>query len=411
MKHQPSAPSSSSPQIGVICVNLGTPKSPQRQDVRKYLSEFLRDDRLITNPIIRTLVSTLLPWLRSPQSAAKYQRIWNQHPQINSQFSDYLKLIQPSPQLSRTALGSPLLYNSLLLTYKLQLALQRDHSYTNRFLVMLAMNLGEPSIHNTLKLFQARGITKLVVIPLFPQYASCTYGAALARIYHQTSRHQQVETLRTLPPFGLDSTYTQILATQLNDTLNSLSLSSTAKAGSTQTAQSFHVVISFHGLPLKSCLHSPLTISSHLQYQCGDPQGRCCEPLNEPALDPCYRRQCLKSAQQTAKACDLSPDQYTVSFQSKVGPEQWTSPYTMTVLTQLAEQNSHLRNIIIICPSFITDCLETLEEIHLEAKQHIESHYPHLKVTVIPCINEHPAFIQFLKTKIHQSCSDFIHQA
>lgn len=380
------------PQIGVICVNLGTPSSPRPAAVRRYLKAFFRDDRLITSPLVRALISTLLPWIRARSSAAKYAKIWQKSPPIHAELKAYLHRTELDATLSSEAIGSPLLYHSLHLTCQLQQALDGEPS---DYVVQLAMNLGEPSLKRGLEWLSSRGITKLVVVPLFPQYASCTFGATLARMYNLTAQSWHVPALQVIPPFGLDPGYINVLALQLGQTLDQLA----ARAGS------YHVLISFHGLPLSSCLQPPTALPPP-RYACGDPEGRCCQSPHEPTTAACYRRQCIQSAHELATACSLAKEHYTVSFQSKVGPQQWTAPSTVAVLAELPLKQRGLKDVIIMCPSFITDCLETLEEIQLEAKAHLEAQHPQLRITVVPCINDHPAFTQWLVTKIRQHAED-----
>lgn len=385
--------------IGVICVNLGTPSSPRPAAVRRYLKAFFRDDRLITSPLVRSVISTLLPWLRARSSAAKYAKIWQHTPPMDAALSAYLQRTELNQILTNTTLGSPLLYHSLQLTHRLRQALN-DEPSACEYVVLLAMNLGEPSLKRALEWLNSRGITKLVVVPLFPQYASCTFGATLARIYKLTAQLWYVPALRVIPPYGLDPGYIGVLAQQLGQTLHHLA----------SPAGTYHVLMSFHGLPLSSCLQAPSALPPP-RYACGDPAGRCCHSPHEPTLAACYRRQCVQSAHKLATACSLARDHYTVSFQSKVGPQQWTAPSTAAVLAKLPLKNPQLREIIIICPSFITDCLETLEEIQLEAKAHLEARHPQLRVTVVPCINDHPAFTQWLTTQIHQACTHRHHHS
>ena len=368
-------------RVGVLCVNLGTPKSADKQDVRRYLREFLADPRLIPNRFVRGLVARLVPWLRAPGSAQKYQRVWFDSPEIYPDLAHHLKLYEWAPDNKR--LGSGLLYHSLNLTTQLASALQAARQSCT-FEVMLGMNIGEPSSVSSLERLTAWGASVIVIIPLFPQYASCTFGGTLDRLYKKASRSWFVPAVRTIAPFSTNPDYIAVLADHLSSYL---------------PEKSFHVVISFHGLPVKSCL--PEAPSSAEPYPCDDKLGRCCESESHQ-LDRCYRRQCARSAKLLAEHCSLKPESYTLAFQSKVGPSEWTSPGTLEVLTKLAEGagDSDLKEIVIICPSFITDCLETLEEIHLEAVEHIAAINPGLKVRAVPCLNHHQGLVQFFKDQI-----------
>ena len=388
--------------IGVLCINLGSPSSPKPQDVRRYLHQFFNDSRLISNTTVRSLVRWIVPWIRANKSAKKYQKIWiGGHDISHEQWADLAAY--GSEDLQKTAGQSPLVYHSLKLVQQLDDTLNHASHPTCSFVVKLAMNIGQPSVKALLNIFDDLAITELVVVPLFPQYASCTTGASLDQVYKLISQHSYTEALRVLPPFGEDHGYIHVLATMLKDHLREQGLTEMLS----DNEPSFHVVISFHGLPLSSCLAktSQASSSSQPKYPCGDPSGRCCDS-DEHLFKFCYRRQCVTSAHQLAQACDLNDENYTVSFQSRVGPQTWTGPDTLDTLEKLGSQK--LKQIIIICPSFITDCLETLEEIHIEAKELITSRYPHLDVSVVSCINDHPLFSKFLTQKITGACGDLM---
>lgn len=372
-------------RVGVLCVNLGTPESASKKDVRRYLREFLSDARLIPNRLVRGLVVRLVPWLRAPGSAEKYQRVWFDSPKVSPDLAHHLKLYGWEPHADR--LGSGLLYHSLNLTAQLAKELQTRKNC--EFKVMLGMNIGKPSSVTSLEHLMAWGASVIVIIPLFPQYASCTFGGTLDRLYKKASRSWFVPALRALAPFSTDPHYIAVLGDHLSSYLPD---------------KSFHVVISFHGLPVKSCLPEA---PSSTPYPCGDKLGRCCESENRQ-LDRCYRRQCARSAKLLAEHCDLKPESYTLAFQSKVGPEKWTAPGTLEVLTELAEgaKDSDLKQIVIICPSFITDCLETLEEIHLEAVEHVSAINPGLRVVAVPCLNHHQGLTEFFKNQVLRITED-----
>ncbi|MCY4380005.1 MAG: ferrochelatase, partial [Proteobacteria bacterium] len=318
--------------VGVICINLGTPVSPKTRDVRRYLREFFRDQRLISPALVRFLISTIVPWFRATSSAKKYQAIWQKD----------------------SIAGSPLLIHSLDLSHALTQELQQKSGSSKiTFVIKLAMNYGSYPLEQAVSSLVAMGAKTWVVIPLFPHYASCTYGGSLDRLYQLASKLWYVPAVRALTPFYRDQSYIHLLATRLTKAIQ---------------FPHTHTVISFHGLPLKSCLGSPYNKTTAAKH-CGDPTGKCCQVL-EQTTDFCYRKQCWQTTELIRQECGIDPQDLTLAFQSRVGPEQWTTPDTLDVLKHLATEaeNTGIKHIVVMCPSFITDCLETLEEIHIEAR-------------------------------------------
>jgi ferrochelatase len=325
-------------RLGVLLVNLGTPASPAPADVRRYLHEFLSDPRVIdTNPLLRGLLlyGAVLPF-RPRTSAAAYAKIWRDD-------------------------GSPLLAHGRALAG----ALARELG--SSFQVELAMRYGEPSIERAL---EALADTEaLIVAPLFPQYASSSTGSALERIYAEAGKRWNVSALRVLEPFYSDPGF---IAAQVE-----------LARPLARELRPDHVLFSFHGLPER-------------QVKKSDPSGAhclakddCCASMG-PANRWCYRAQCHETARLLGARLELDGAQWSVSFQSRLGRTPWIRPFTDHVLPELARKG--VRRLLIACPSFVADCLETLEEIGIRARAQW-SELGGEALGLVPCVNAHPTWV------------------
>lgn len=334
---------------GVLLVNLGTVNSPRVRDVRRYLREFLSDPRVldISRAARWALVHGIILPFRSRTTAAAYAKIWS------------------------TA-GSPLLVHSLA---------QRDgvaKQLGPGFMVELGMRYGAPSIADALQcLLQARteGIT---VVPLFPQFAASSTGSALARVFQLAARTWNAPQLRTLGPFYMHPGFIDALAAVTSPALDAFGPD--------------HVLLSYHGLPER-------------QIRKSDPSGRhclieadCCASVSR-VNSCCYRAQCFATSRALATALGLSRGAYSVSFQSRLGRTPWIKPYTDVVLPELAARG--VRRLAVACPSFVADCLETLEEIGMRAR----AQWRELggeELQLVPCLNAHPLWIESLARMIRE---------
>lgn len=338
-----------SKQTGVLLIQLGTPDFPTTSSCREYLQEFLMDPRVIDIPwLLRALlVYGIIGPFRSPKTAAAYKMIW-------------------------TSEGSPLRFHSEGLRKKLQTTLGES------FLVSLGMRYGNPSIKMALEELKQKNISKLLIIPLYPHYASASFGSSVEKVFDLLKQEVNIPFLSILPPFFADQFF----------------IDAFTKIGNESNVQSFdHVLMSFHGLPERQIL------KSDLNNQCLKPQ--CCEQEMVPAY--CYKGQSYKTAKLLSEKMGLSSDKVTVCFQSRLGRTPWIRPFTDEVIIDLAKKGK--KNIAVICPSFVADCLETLEEITVRGQELFRAHGGE-RLTLVPSLNTHPFWIENLAQKIRHFLSD-----
>lgn len=317
---------------GVLLVNLGTPAAPTPAAVRSYLAEFLTDPRVVEIPSVlwRPLLHAIVLRTRPAKSAARYRSIWT---------SD------GSPLAVHLAKQRTLVAGYLGQKMKAQ-GLPADHVVVGH-----AMRYGEPSISAALARLQAAGCSRILVIPMYPQYAASTTGSAFDAVAEACTQMRRVPGLRFVDSFHDDPGYIAALAQAVNDHW-------------TRHARPEHLVLSFHGVPRATLVR-------------GDPYY-------------CY---CQKTARLLARELGLEPKQWTISFQSRFGRGRWLGPYTTDVLTDLGRQK--LRRVDVFCPGFVADCLETLEEIGIEGRGTF-TRAGGGDLELIPCLNEHPRFIAAL---------------
>jgi len=313
--------------------------------VRSYLREFLMDGRVLDAPKpIRWMVVNgfILPF-RPKSSAEAYGNIWTDE-------------------------GSPLLVTSEHV---------RSHLHREDLPVFLAMNYGEPSIPGEVARIREAGITHLYVMPQYPHYAMSSYETVVVKAMEEL-RNQTPEIATTLlQPFYQDEDY----------------LEAAAEVARPFLEEPYDMVLfSFHGIPER---HLRKTDPSHAHCLATED---CCEKCH-PAHATCYRHQCKVSARLTAERAGIPPEKYQVTFQSRLGRDPWLQPYTDKTLEALPAQG--VKRLLVACPAFTADCLETLEEISMEGKETFleaggESFHQ------IPCLNEHPRWLQMLRDRIDQ---------
>jgi ferrochelatase len=302
---------------GLLLINLGTPDEPTTSAVRRYLRQFLSDPRVLDmNPVGRFLLLNLviLP-TRPAKSAHAYRSVWD-----------------PSR-------GSPLLYHSRDLAAAVAERLGAD------WRVELAMRYGSPSIETGIAALRAAGCDHLVVLPLFPQYASSSTGSAIEAVYRAASTAWNVPWLEVVPPFWGDAGF----------------LDAFAAVGKAPIAavDADHVLFSFHGLPERQILKSDDT-GRHCLASAG-----CCDRMTE-ANRNCYRAQSFATARGIADRLGLAAGGWSVAFQSRLGRIPWIKPYTDQVVVELAKKG--VRRLAVYSPAFVADCLETLEEIGMRLR-------------------------------------------
>ncbi|SCA63884.1 Ferrochelatase [Chlamydiales bacterium SCGC AG-110-P3] len=302
-------------RTGVLLINLGTPDSPNPQDVKKYLTEFLTDGRVIPLPWIKRqlLVRRIIVPRRYKQSAASYATIWTEE-------------------------GSPLMVYGQRVKKALQVTLGDDYC------VELAMRYQNPSIEVALERLAAADISNLIVVPLFPQYASATTGSAHQKVM------ELIKEWLVIPDVSFINSY---------PTYGPM-IDAFCKRGRQYDVDRYdHILFSFHGLP-----ESQLRKANKHEY-CLTKAG-CCKTLCRKNAS-CYSAQCYATAQAIAEGLNLSSESYSISFQSRLGKEPWIRPYTLDTIQK--RQKAGDKKLLVFCPAFVCDCLETIEEI---AEQYAE---------------------------------------
>jgi ferrochelatase len=328
----------------VLLVNLGSPDSPSGPDVRKYLREFLMDGRVLdVNWLARFCIVhfAILP-KRPMQSAHAYQTIW-------------------------TPAGSPLVVISLNVQAKLQVRVSVP--------VELAMRYQNPSIENAFRRLSASGVTHLLVIPLFPHYAMSSYESAVERVKEVGGKLAPGMRLQIQAPYYDQRDYVAALAESMKPYLRK---------------EYDHLLFSFHGVPERQIRKSDPTGSVCL---CSTD---CCEIPN-PAHATCYRAQCLATMRAVIREAAIPPEKCSFSFQSRLGRHPWLKPYTDLEFTRLAANGT--RKLLVISPAFVSDCLETLEELEMRGRETFLG-AGGSEFTFIPCLNEHPLWLDALQKMI-----------
>lgn len=322
---------------GILLLNLGTPDHCDRQSIKRYLKEFLMDPLVVDIPFLfrYLLVQGFILPIRSHRTTEAYKKIW-------------------------TSQGSPLLVNSLAQQHALSEKLGDDYR------VELGMRYGSPSIANAVD--KLKGCREINIIPLFPQYSVAATESALQRAYSCIQK-QSFSTIRVLKHFYDDPNYIAALCEQIKSTLFNQSTDC--------------LLFSYHGLPERQIKRSGCPLCPFDQ--------KC--PTNKPRTDFCYRAQCYATSELIANTLDLKPNDYRVGFQSRLGKTPWIQPYTDKVLAELAQQGK--KNLVIISPSFVADCLETLEEINLGLRSQWLS-LGGKSFTYIPCLNTNSHWIDAL---------------
>ena len=308
------------PAVGVLLANLGTPDAPDTPSLRRYLREFLLDPRVIELPRLLwwIILHLFILTTRPAKSAALYRKVWTEE-------------------------GSPLLVISRRQVTALQEALRRDVG--NPLHVALAMRYGNPSVRAGLRELEEKGCRRILVLPLYPQYASVTIGSTFDAVADELKTWRWVPEIRTVNGYHDDPGYIRCLATSIREAWQ-------------DGGPGEKLLFSFHGIPQR-------------YFDAGDP----------------YFCQCHKLARLTAEELGLPRERWQVSFQSLFGKEEWLKPYTDKTVEAMAR--SGIRSIDVICPGFSADCLETLEEMD-EQNREIFLHAGGERFRYIPCLNDRP---------------------
>ena len=309
----------------VLYCNLGTPGEPTAPALRRYLAEFLSDQRVVEIPRLLWLaiLHGIILRIRPKKSAAKYASIW---------------MSEGSPLKVWTERQSSLLNNELA---------RLGHHVQARY----AMRYGNPSIASQLELLKAQGITRVLIMPAYPQYSATTTASVFDAVYTWAAKVRRLPEFRFVNHYHDDPGYIAALAGSI-------------QAYWKVNGQAEKLVMSFHGVPERT-------------LKLGDP----------------YHCECYKTARLVAEKLGLSNDRYQLTFQSRFGKAKWLEPYTEPTLIKLAQAG--VKSVDVVCPGFTGDCLETLEEISMEAREAF-LHAGGEKFSYIPCLNDSPEWIAAL---------------
>lgn len=315
------------PRIGILLVNLGTPAAASADALRPYLKQFLSDPRVVEIPrlIWWPILNGIILRTRPAKSAAKYASVWTD---------------EGSPLKAHTEKQAKLLAGFL------------THSGQPDLHVSWAMRYGQPSIRQQLGAMRSAGCTRILVVPLYPQFAASTTATVIDDVADCLRHWRNLPELRYVRSFGDDPGYIAALAQSVRDHWK-------------KEGQGDKLVLSFHGIPRRS-------------LDLGDP----------------YHCECHKTARLLREALQLPEERVIVSFQSRFGKAEWLKPYTQPTLEKLAHDKA-AASVDVICPGFVSDCLETLEEINMECREAF-LHAGGQRFSYIPCLNERQDWIEAL---------------
>lgn len=328
---------------GVLLVNLGTPDTPLPQDVYKYLIEFLTDPRVIDTPWLmrQLLVRGVIVPRRYRQSAEAYRHIW-------------------------TSEGSPLKYYGKRVESLLQDRLGEN------YLVVLAMRYRFPSIESGIEKLMKENVDEVIVVPLFPQYASATTGSIYQKVMETFTNRLVMPKITMVNSFATHPGMISAFCTQAR----------------TRNIEEYdHILFSFHGLPQKQVIKADAG-------GCCQKSKECCRTITFKNGD-CYVAQCHATAYAIAEEMKLPASRYSIAFQSRLGKDPWVEPYTNEVIVDRAKEG--VKKMLVFCPSFVCDCLETISEIGDEYAKEFTTHGGE-KLDLVPGLNDHPEWIEALRS-------------
>jgi ferrochelatase len=333
-------------------MNLGSPDSTAPADVKRYLMEFLMDERVIDYPFLlrKLLVGGIIVPFRTSKSAAAYESVWTKD-------------------------GSPL----IVITKHLQGMVQQKVTEP----VEIAMRYGNPSVEQAYRSLMKKvpGLEEVVAIPMYPHYAMSSYETAVEYAKDIHTKKKFPFRLKFIKPYYDNEDYLKALTESIRPYL---------------TATYDHILFSYHGIPRRHILKADVTGSHCLKRE------DCCD-VTSVAHENCYRHQCLTTMKKVVSALNLSEGKYSYSFQSRLGREEWLRPYTDHRLTAMPGEG--IKKLLVVCPAFVSDCLETLQEIAIEGKHSFMEAGGEL-FSLIPCLNVHPLWVQALTTWIKESVAE-----
>jgi ferrochelatase len=332
---------------GVLLVNLGSPESPDAKDVKPYLDEFLMDRFVIDVPFLlrALLVRGIILRKRPERSAAAYKKIWWDE-------------------------GSPLIVISKRMHEKVQQKTDLP--------VVLAMRYGNPSIMKGLQELHDQGVTEVMLFPLYPQHAMASTVTIFVLAEEIRKKHFPNMTFTKVPAFYNRPDYIKNLADSMKKSLEGFDYD--------------HLLFSYHGIPERHIRKTDVT-KSHCKID-----GNCCSTPS-PAHEFCYRHQCYETTRQVVELLQIPEGKYSQTFQSRLAGDKWLEPYTDIEINKMHEKG--IKNLAVVTPAFVADCLETLEEIAMEANHQFKAHGGE-NFLAIPCLNDSDEWIATLSNWINE---------
>ena len=334
---------------GVLLVNVGSPDSPAVKDIKRYLREFLMDERIIDLPYLLryTLVNGIILNTRPPKTSKAYQKIWWNE-------------------------GSPLIVITKRLTEKIQQQVSVP--------VVMAMRYGNPNIASGLQQLHDQGVDEVLLMPLYPQYAMATTQTIEVLAQQLVKKQFPKMKLIKFPAFFHRSEYIEALAEVTRKYL--------------ENNPCDHLLFSYHGVPERHLRKtSPTPAHKNIVENTS-----CCNPYSEEGKY-CYRSHCFETTRLLAEKLELKENTYSQSFQSRLGNDKWITPFTADKIAQLAQQG--VKKLAVITPAFVTDCVETLEEIEMAGgKTFRENGGEEFKM--VPCLNDSNLWVHALSKWINE---------
>ena len=318
---------------GVLLVNLGSPESPTAKDVKPYLDEFLMDKYVIDVPFLlrALLVRGIILQTRPKKSAEAYARIWTDE-------------------------GSPLIVISKRMHKKVQGLVNVP--------VALAMRYGTITIMKGLQELKDKGVTEVMLFPLYPQHAMASTTTIVVLAEELRAKHFPEMKFTNVPAFYNKPDYIQALANSIKKHLD--------------TFEYDHLLFSYHGIPKRHIRKTDIT-KSHCKID-----GSCCNTPS-PAHEFCYRHQCYETTRQVVELLNIPKDKYSQTFQSRLAGDKWLTPYTDVEVNKMPKKG--IKKLAVVTPAFVSDCLETLEEIAMEASHQFKENGGE-EFLAIPCMND-----------------------
>lgn len=335
---------------GILLVNLGSPKSTKVSDVRTYLDEFLMDEKVIDYRWFfrALLVQGIILNTRPPKSAAAYKTVWTEE-------------------------GSPLIVFTEKIRQKLSALVDIP--------VEMGMRYAEPSIESGIRKLTEQGVDNIILFPLYPQYAMSTTETVIDKAEEVRKAKFPNIQIAYVEPFYNRDIYLDCLAESIREKL---------------PAEYDALQFSYHGVPERHLYKTDPTNTCKI--------GECCFEKDRPSHKFCYRHQCFKTTEEVISRLGIPKEKTAVTFQSRLGKDKWIEPYTDATLEHMPKKG--IKKLAIVCPAFVSDCLETLEEISVEGKEEF-LHAGGEAFHYLPCLNDEDRWIEVMKTLCEEKMNDF----